>query len=108
MAHALRRHAWLKYSFLDRPLLAYCFVCEDVTSDCLLYVTVVLLCADVVQPLYCCPAHRYDAIIDLTRRLNASYSEARQVQLTTRRILNSLFPSWLPGAFKVRHQRLRV
>ncbi|WIA15386.1 hypothetical protein OEZ85_002048 [Tetradesmus obliquus] len=43
----------------------------------------------------------YEAIIDLTRRLNASYSEARQVQLTTRGILNSLFPSWLPGAFKV-------
>ncbi|WIA35590.1 hypothetical protein OEZ86_004011 [Tetradesmus obliquus] len=43
----------------------------------------------------------YEAIIDLTRRLNASYSEAREVQLTTRRILNSLFPSWLPGAFKV-------
>eukprot|EP00879_Flechtneria_rotunda_P033260 GHRR01036823.1.p1 GENE.GHRR01036823.1~~GHRR01036823.1.p1 ORF type:complete len:143 (+),score=26.22 GHRR01036823.1:187-615(+) len=43
----------------------------------------------------------YDAIIDLTRRLNSKFAEARQVQLTTRGILNSLFPSWLPGVFKV-------
>jgi hypothetical protein len=45
---------------------------------------------------------RYDAIIDLTRRLNNKYQQAGQVQEATRGILNSLFPSWLPGAFKVR------
>lgn len=43
----------------------------------------------------------YEAIIDLTRKLNSSFPEARQVQEATRGILNSLFPSWLPGAFKV-------
>jgi hypothetical protein len=47
---------------------------------------------------FCC---RYEAIIDLTRKLNSSFAEAEQVQQTTRGILNSLFPSWLPGAFKV-------
>jgi len=49
-------------------------------------------------PSCCC---RYDAIIDLTRKLNSSYPTSEQVQQTTRAILNSLFPSWLPGAFKV-------
>lgn len=42
----------------------------------------------------------YDAIVDLTRRLNALGSP-RTTQITTRAILNSLFPSWLPGAFKI-------
>lgn len=53
----------------------------------------------------CC---RYDAIIDLTRRLNSKFPEARQVQLTTRGILNSLFPRWLPGAFKVNSRRAHL
>jgi hypothetical protein len=51
-------------------------------------------------PLPCRP-RSYPAIIDLTRRLNRQYQTARDTQLATRRILNSLFPSWLPGAFKV-------
>jgi hypothetical protein len=42
----------------------------------------------------------YPAIIDLTRRLNAVGSP-RATQQATRGILRSLFPSWLPGAFKV-------
>lgn len=42
----------------------------------------------------------YPAIIDLTRRLN-SLGSPRETQETTRKILKSLFPSWLPGAFKV-------
>jgi hypothetical protein len=42
----------------------------------------------------------YDGIVDLTRRLNALGSP-RQTQALTRRILNSLFPSWLPPAFRV-------
>lgn len=46
-------------------------------------------------------ARRYPAIIDLTRRLNRQFPTARDTQLATRGILNSLFPSWLPGAFKV-------
>jgi hypothetical protein len=44
---------------------------------------------------------RYDAIIDLTRQLNSKFDSARETQLATRGILNSLFPSWLPPAFKV-------
>lgn len=43
------------------------------------------------------PAGSYEAIVDLTRRLNAlapSETAAR-----TQNILRSLFPSWLPGAF---------
>eukprot|EP00775_Hariotina_reticulata_P008624 gene8624-8805_t len=47
----------------------------------------------------------YEAIIDLTRSLNSAFPASRQVQLTTRGILNSLFPSWLPGAFKVLFSR---
>lgn len=45
------------------------------------------------------PRRSYPAIIDLTRRLNRSYPTARETQLATRAILNSLFPSWLPRAF---------
>eukprot|EP00884_Botryococcus_braunii_P023661 jgi/Botrbrau1/997/Bobra.114_1s0035.1 len=43
----------------------------------------------------------YAAIVDLTRRLNSRYATARETQLATILILQSLFPSWLPGAFKV-------
>lgn len=43
----------------------------------------------------------YDAIIDLTRRLN-SLGPPQVTQDKTREILQSLFPSWLPPAFKVR------
>lgn len=46
------------------------------------------------------PLQGYPAIIDLTRRLNAAGSPAA-TQAATRGILRSLFPSWLPGAFKV-------
>lgn len=45
---------------------------------------------------------RYDAIIDLTRKLNAKFAAPRETQLATRGILNSLFPSWLPALFRVR------
>lgn len=54
-----------------------------------------------LAPLLRPVSRRYDAIIDLTRQLNRRYPTARETQLTTRGILNSLFPSWLPGAFKV-------
>ncbi|GBF91530.1 hypothetical protein Rsub_04270 [Raphidocelis subcapitata] len=47
----------------------------------------------------------YPAIIDLTRRLNRQYPTARDTQLTTRAILNSLFPGWLPGAFRAMFSR---
>ncbi len=46
------------------------------------------------------PIPGYSAIIDLTRRLNA-LGAPQDTQKATRKILNSLFPSWLPGAFKV-------
>jgi len=46
----------------------------------------------------------YDGIVDLTRRLNAMGSP-RETQVLTRKILNSLFPSWLPPAFKVMFAR---
>lgn len=42
----------------------------------------------------------YDAIIDLTRRLNA-LGDPRDTQHVTRQILLSLFPGWLPPAFKI-------
>lgn len=50
------------------------------------------------------PMQGYDAIIDLTRRLNARGSPL-DTQATTRRILNSLFPSWLPPAFNIMFSR---
>ena len=43
----------------------------------------------------------YDAIVELTLRLNSQYPTARQTQAATRTILQSLFPPWLPSAFKV-------
>ncbi|KAL4522943.1 hypothetical protein Ndes2526A_g07669 [Nannochloris sp. 'desiccata'] len=46
------------------------------------------------------PMEGYPAIIDLTRRLNALGSP-QDTQKATRNILISLFPSWLPGAFKI-------
>lgn len=46
----------------------------------------------------------YQGIIDLTRRLNALGSP-RDTQVLTRRILNSLFPGWLPPAFKIMFAR---
>lgn len=45
------------------------------------------------------PPGNYGAIVDLTRRLNARPPAETRAQ--TRRILRSLFPSWLPGAFAV-------
>ena len=44
---------------------------------------------------------RYGAIIDLTRKLNSKYMQPKQTQAETKRILKSLFPRWLPGAFSV-------
>eukprot|EP00887_Chlorella_sp_A99_P004934 scaffold4.g4934.t1 len=52
-----------------------------------------------------CSLQGYDAIIDLTRRLNAMHATPRGTQLATRAILKSLFPSWLPGAFAVMFAR---
>ncbi len=48
-----------------------------------------------------CGRHRYQAIVDLTRKLNAVGS-FRDTQVRTVGILVSLFPSWLLPAFKVR------
>lgn len=47
----------------------------------------------------------YDAIIDLTRRLNAMHATPQGTQETTVAILRSLFPAWLPGAFSVMFAR---
>ena len=55
-------------------------------------------------PTPCC--NRYGAIIDMTRRLN-SLPTARETQEATVRILRSLFPPWLPGAFKVNWNEIR-
>ena len=44
----------------------------------------------------------YDAIVELTHQLNRQFPTARGTQSATRAILKSLFPAWLPGAFKVR------
>ncbi len=44
----------------------------------------------------------YEAIVDLTHRLNSKYPTARETQAATHSILQSLFPAWLPGAFQVR------
>lgn len=51
---------------------------------------------------------RYDAIVDLTRVLNSSSSNPRDTQIRTRQILLSLFPPWLPPAFKVSCLNLHV
>jgi hypothetical protein len=48
------------------------------------------------------PATRYQAIVDLARRLNTKYSSFREIQVKTVKVLTSLMPSWLPAAFKVR------
>lgn len=47
----------------------------------------------------------YDAIVELTHRLNR-YPTARETQAATHSILQSLFPAWLPAAFQVRHDNL--
>ncbi|PSC69941.1 histone deacetylase [Micractinium conductrix] len=47
----------------------------------------------------------YDAIIDLTRRLNTMHGSAHGTQEATVGILRSLFPPWLPGAFSVMFSR---
>ena len=39
--------------------------------------------------------------MDLTRSLNAMSEDPRDTQERTRLILLSLFPAWLPPAFKV-------
>lgn len=51
---------------------------------------------------------RYDAIIDLTRKLNSKHKHPKQTQEATKKILKSLFPGWLPGAFSVRTHSLRL
>ena len=49
------------------------------------------------------PAGSYEAIVDLTRKLNAL--PPRETAARTGGILRSLFPSWLPGAFAVLFSR---
>ena len=44
---------------------------------------------------------RYDAILSLTTSLNGMSDQPRDTQERTRLILQSLFPAWLPPAFKV-------
>lgn len=61
-----------------------------------------LPCRSVIESSVTLTACRYDAIIDLTRKLNQQHATPAEVQNTTRYILKSLFPGWLPGAFKVR------
>ncbi|KAK9832816.1 hypothetical protein WJX81_004138 [Elliptochloris bilobata] len=46
----------------------------------------------------------YDAIVELTHLLN-KYQTAKETQAVTRAILKSLFPPWLPAAFKVLFSR---
>jgi len=41
----------------------------------------------------------YEAVIELTKRLNAKYGDPRETHEATVGILLSLFPSWLPVAF---------
>lgn len=43
--------------------------------------------------------------MDLTRALNAMFDQPRDTQERTRTILLSLFPAWLPPAFKVIYWR---
>lgn len=50
-------------------------------------------------------AQGYDAIIGLTRKLNAKYKHPQQTQAATKRILKSLFPGWLPPAFSAMFSR---
>lgn len=50
-------------------------------------------------------AQGYDAIIDLTRKLNSKYKHPKQTQEATKKILKSLFPGWLPGAFSAMFSR---
>ena len=58
----------------------------------------VLQIPPVADSFYSC---RYDAIVDLTRSLNAMSDNPGGTQERTRVILLSLFPAWLPPAFKV-------
>jgi hypothetical protein len=43
---------------------------------------------------------RYEGIIQLTRLLNAKFATPKETQACTLGILQSLFPPWLPTAFK--------
>lgn len=47
----------------------------------------------------------YEGLIDLTRALNGKYGTPKGTQEATRRILKSLFPSWLPSAFAAMFSR---
>ncbi|KAK9864268.1 hypothetical protein WJX84_010435 [Apatococcus fuscideae] len=42
----------------------------------------------------------YDGVMELTKDLSQRYATPQQVQQNTVQILSSLFPSWLPPAFK--------
>lgn len=50
---------------------------------------------------FSCSQCRYQAIVDLTRRLNSKFGSPQETTSRTQGILRSLFPPWLPAAFKV-------
>jgi hypothetical protein len=43
----------------------------------------------------------FNGLMELIRRLNSRYSDKARASESSRRILQSLFPSWLPKAFKI-------
>lgn len=59
-------------------------------------------CLQLSFACFASPVSRFAAIIDLTRTLNRKFSAPGATQAATRKILKSLFPFWLPSAFKVR------
>lgn len=47
----------------------------------------------------------YAAIIDLTAKLNARYSDRKEIQRRAQNTLNDMFPEWLPGSYAVLFSR---
>jgi len=45
------------------------------------------------------PHDEYDGLMELARALNSRYSDRTQIQQVALQTLQSLFPSWLPGAY---------
>jgi hypothetical protein len=43
----------------------------------------------------------YAAIIDLTSKLNARYSDREEIRRRAQKTLSDLFPSWLPGSYAI-------
>lgn len=47
------------------------------------------------------PDSDYQGIIEIASKMNREYPDRREVQTLSQEVLRALFPSWLPGSYKV-------